>query len=111
MRKTMNIYSAKGSRVLFTGKNGYNLDKEYAMKHLAVGVVYTVDKLEVGRSSSVVFLQEVGGKGFNSVHFENVGDFELADPKEYNTYTYVSIDGKAPQLKNYKSNSYEQDIK
>lgn len=85
--ETMDIYTASGSTVLYTGKGGYDSQKEYANRFLQSGTEYEVDRLEVGRSSSSVFLKEFPDKGFNSVHFKNVGSFETVSPSQYNTYT------------------------
>jgi len=86
----MNIYTAPGHKVLFTGKGGYEIQKEYAKKFLIEGEEYTVLKLEVGSTSSEVFLEEVPGKSFNSVHFENIGEFTMVDANVYSTYTYYN---------------------
>jgi hypothetical protein len=88
MKKTMDIYTAPESKIVYTGKNGYNSNIEYANKFLNKGHNYTVLRLEVGRSSSKVILKEFPSKSFNSVHFENVGEFETVKPEKYNTYFY-----------------------
>ncbi len=88
MNETMNIYTAPNSKVRYTGKNGY--DTKLADKYLEVGKEYEVHFLRVGRSSSEVFFEEFVGIGFNSVHFENVGEFETVKPEQYNTYVYYN---------------------
>lgn len=52
---------------------GYKGDRELAAKHLKPGSVYTVLRLEVGRSSSELYLDVDGlrGTGFNTVMFES----------------------------------------
>jgi hypothetical protein len=51
---------------------GYEGDQRQAAEHLTPGEVYTVVRLEVGRSSSRLFLDIPGGPfdGFNTVMFE-----------------------------------------
>jgi hypothetical protein len=49
---------------------GYAIDQQTAAEHLEVGEVYTVERLEVGRSSSRLWLIDVPGVAFNTVMFE-----------------------------------------
>jgi hypothetical protein len=51
---------------------GYEADQRQAAERLTVGEVYTVQRLEVGRSSSAIFFYEVDNPqfGFNTVLFE-----------------------------------------
>ena len=51
---------------------GYKGDRDLAAEHLKVGEVYAVRRLEVGRSSSELYLDVDGlqGTGFNTVMFE-----------------------------------------
>lgn len=67
--ETMDIYSPKGTKVVFTGKNGYDHERENACTLLKIGDTYTVERTEVGQSHTTVFLQEQSAIGFNSVHF------------------------------------------
>lgn len=64
----MDIYSRKGAEVVFTGLNGYEHQKKRAAEFLEVGKTYTVERTEVGQSSSVVKLQGIDTT-FNTVHF------------------------------------------
>jgi hypothetical protein len=66
---TMDIYSPKGAKVIFTGKGGYDHERERACKVLEIGKVYTVERTEVGSWHTSVWLKERPGEGFNSVHF------------------------------------------
>jgi hypothetical protein len=52
--------------------NGYKADQELAAEHLTVGKVYTLTGIEVGRSSSTIFLDIPNGPrfGFNTVMFD-----------------------------------------
>jgi hypothetical protein len=51
---------------------GYKGDQEQAAKHLTPGSVYMVERLDVGRSHSTLYLDGQGlrGIGFNTVLFE-----------------------------------------
>jgi hypothetical protein len=68
----MNIYSKAGSKVIFAHPgNGYKHDQEQAAEYLKVGEVYTVSRTEVGGFHTEVYLEEVPGRGFNSVMFDD----------------------------------------
>lgn len=69
---TMDIYAKEGTKVRYTGKNGYDSQIEHANKYLTIGEIYTVYYTDVSGFSTTVYLKEVPNKGFNSVHFENV---------------------------------------
>ncbi len=69
---SMDIYAEEGKRVKYTGKNGYEYDKEHANKHLKVGEIYTVENTYVSGWHTDVWLKEVPNEKFNSVHFEGV---------------------------------------
>ena len=66
---SMDINAKEGTLVRFTGKGGYDYDREKANRHLAVGSVYTVDKVDIDPWSSVVYLKETPKICFNSVMF------------------------------------------
>lgn len=68
----MDIYARSGHKVLVTveGMNsGYEHHKETAKKYLVVGKTYTVDHTDVSSWHTDVYLQEIPGIAFNSVHF------------------------------------------
>ena len=70
----MDIWSPKGTRVTpvyVDGKpqGGYPHHAETVKRYLAEGAVYTVERTEVDRCHTDVFLQEVLGVAFNSVCF------------------------------------------
>lgn len=67
--ETMEIYSEPGTKVIYTGKNGYDHDRERADKLLEVGKTYTVLETDVQPWSTGVSLEEVPNEWFNSVHF------------------------------------------
>ena len=67
----MDIGSPRGTKVVFAHPtNGYSGDQETANKHLAVGGTYTVARTDVGKWITYVYLLEVPGIPFNSVHFD-----------------------------------------
>lgn len=81
----MNIYTAPGCKVKYTGKGGYEFERNEADKILDRNKEYTVESVTVGGWTSYVYLEEVQGK-FNTVMFENIGEIDEVDPSEYNTY-------------------------
>lgn len=58
--------------------NGYQGDQELAAKHLKPGKVYTLTGMEVGRSSSRLFLDipDAPQFGFNTVMFDPASVFD-----------------------------------
>lgn len=73
----MDIYTRPGRKVIFTGCNGHDHQREHANKVLSVGQAYTVKYIDVHSFCSYVELEEVPGE-FNSVMFD---DFRLDDGK------------------------------
>lgn len=67
----MDINTATGEKVVFVGDAGWEGEVSQALKYLTHGQEYTVDHLDVGRSSSTVVLQEFPNKHFNTVMFKN----------------------------------------
>jgi hypothetical protein len=71
--RVMSLDTKPGDKVLFDKPNqGYEWDVECTKKYLVVGNQYTVERIEVGDSSSEVYFREVPDVGFNTVHFQNV---------------------------------------
>lgn len=69
----MNIYTSRGSKVLFLNVNGYDEDPKYATDSgLVKGGIYTVDHVDVGSWRSTVALTEFPGQSFNTVMFDDV---------------------------------------
>jgi len=68
----MDIYATKGTKILFTGKGGYQGDNNYANEHLVVGETYTVHNTRVSEFSTVVILEEKPDLEFNSVTFDDI---------------------------------------
>jgi len=67
---SMNIHAEHGAKVVFTGNDGYEWQKEKANRFLKVGKVYEVDFTNVFSYNTDVYL--VGfDEPFNSVHFED----------------------------------------
>lgn len=67
--KSLDIYSAPGTRVRFSDKHGSDYDVEFAKSCLIIGEVYTVKSIDVHSWISYVELKECPGKSFNSVLF------------------------------------------
>lgn len=67
----MDIYSKKGSKVVFINKGGRDGDKEEASKILKEGETYTVKRTEVHGFISYVTLEEFPNEEFNTVMFED----------------------------------------
>ena len=70
----MNIEAISGTKVLYTGKGGYNSDKEYANKFLNVGQIYVVNTTIIHSYSTDVILEEFPEELFNSVHFDDLAE-------------------------------------
>lgn len=68
----MDIFSEYGTKVKYTGKNGYDSDKEHADNYLNVDEIYTVDYTNVGDWRTTVRLIEFPALLFNAVHFNKV---------------------------------------
>ena len=69
---SMDIYSSIGTKVTFLNRNGTDFDRVEAEKILKIGEVYTIANIDVRDYISYVTLEEVPGKTFNSVMFDNV---------------------------------------
>lgn len=68
----MDIYSKKGSKIIFKHENyGYSSHQETAEKHLKLGEIYTVNHTDIYGWHTDVYLDEVPSVAFNSVMFEN----------------------------------------
>jgi hypothetical protein len=68
----MDIYAPTGYRVTVTERtinSGYDGDARQANKYLKVGEIYTIEKTEVDKWTTDVWLKEIPGQIFNSVHF------------------------------------------
>jgi hypothetical protein len=57
-------------------KAGFQLDQDRVQDLLVLHRTYTVSRIEVGRSSTQVWLCEVPDVAFNSVHFVNTDEWE-----------------------------------
>jgi hypothetical protein len=75
----MNIYAKKGDKVRFLNENGREAERAYAAEILKEGKAYTIDHTDVYGWHTDVYLQEVPGKSFNSVMFEDAGAKEEAE--------------------------------
>jgi hypothetical protein len=75
----MDIGTKPGARVRFEHpKSGWPWERIVAKAHLSIGRIYTMTSIDVGQSETRITLREVPGVSFNSVHFDNVDDGEVA---------------------------------
>lgn len=73
-KRSMNIHAKAGHLVTVTEQgmnNGYQSDKDHAKKYLSIGEVYTIERTVVDNWHTDVYLNEIPGIVFNSVHFIN----------------------------------------
>ena len=56
-------------KLVFEGKGGYKLERESAKDKLVIGRSYQVEKIQVGRCVTEIYLTNVSGS-FNSCLFE-----------------------------------------
>ena len=56
-------------KLVFEGKGGYKLERESAKGKLVIGQSYQVEKIQVGRCVTEIYLTNVSGS-FNSCLFE-----------------------------------------
>jgi len=76
----MSLDSKPGDKVRYHwGLAGYDGDVSYARKHLTLGAVYTIKRLDVYDSTSTLLLEEVLG-GFNPVQFAPLAENETECP-------------------------------
>ena len=69
---TMNIYASRGTKVRYTGENGYDHEHiDIQTMGVSVGDILTVERTEVGSWKTYVYFEELDG-GYNSVMFEDV---------------------------------------
>lgn len=65
------FYAPIGTKVKFLNRSGYDHEpKDAVALGLAAGVEYTLSHLEIGSSSSSIYLEEFPSRAFNSVMFE-----------------------------------------
>lgn len=71
--ESMDIYSKKGTKVIYLAIGGYPSQLEYANKFLEKGKEYTIERTDVDSWTTNVYLQEIleDTVCFNSVHFKN----------------------------------------
>lgn len=69
---TMALECKPGTKIRYTGKNGWDFDQIESRKRLEVGREYTVSSIDIGSWKSWVYLVEYPGYGFNTVHFVEV---------------------------------------
>ena len=62
MNETFITLAAIPTHVRFTGNGGWPLERERARQELNAGQEYVILHLDVGRSSSTVFIADLGGR-------------------------------------------------
>lgn len=65
-------FPVKGDYLRYTGKNGYDSDREYANKFMTVGQIFRLEVCEIGSSASTFTFKELPNKNFNTVMFEKI---------------------------------------
>jgi len=70
---SMDIYSEKGTKIIFTASGGWDYDKTNAEKRgLILGEKYTVEKTKIGTWFSFVELEEFPNLEFNTMLFDKI---------------------------------------
>lgn len=70
--RSMDIHGKSGAKVKYLDENGYEGDRVYAREYMSKGAVLTVKYIDVGNWASLVSFEEIPGKEFNTVMFEDV---------------------------------------
>lgn len=81
----MDIMSKPGTKVKFLNRNGWDHEREVASNFLNIHDTYTVKCIRIGGWQSYVQLTELPTKSFNTVMFENVGEYEVYTDDEIDT--------------------------
>ena len=88
----MNIYALKGHKIkCVTLIHGWTYLQENAEKYLELGQTYTVEKTEVKRWDTDVYLQEIPNVTFSSVFFEDVSEQLSIEDKLHPDYSYYDL--------------------
>lgn len=116
----VSIYSEPGTKVVYTGKGGYDYQKEEYGKVLKVGETYTIEESDIGSWSSVFYLEEVPGKAFNTVLFAEEGwnmmEQLLEDLNDWSKFStsrkeeFIELAEKIAEVRNTdKENKYKEE--
>lgn len=81
----MDIMSKPGTKVKFLNRNGWDHERDGASEFLNTHDTYTVKYIRIGGWTSYVQLTEFPTKSFNTVMFENVGEYEVYTDDEIDT--------------------------
>jgi hypothetical protein len=91
MPQTINgrTFPEAGDEVVFNDTNGYDSQREEALKYFTKDQILKVKNIEIGNFSSSIEFEEAPGKRFNSVMFEPLPDDCLPEelPEEQITLT------------------------
>lgn len=93
MSHELSIYAAPGQKVRLLASfahSGYESERVAAKQYLRLGKVYTVKQTRVFQSHSLVELEEVPDRSFNTIHFESLTPLspeqELAQEQQHPDY-------------------------
>ena len=67
----MNIYSKPGTKVIFSGENGYEFEQANARMIFTIGQEVTLKAIDVSDWSTSVQFEEYPNKWYNSVMFKD----------------------------------------
>ena len=81
----MDIMSKPGTKVKFLNRNGWDHERDAANEILNIHDTYTVKYIRIGSWKSYVQLIEFPTSSFNTVMFENVGEYEVYADDEIDT--------------------------
>jgi hypothetical protein len=97
---SMNINAPKGTKVVFTGKGGYEFENKIARGILEIGKVYTVESTNVNPYNTNVILEEVTAcspsrirYSFNSVMFVEESEYKPDESKAKEWHSKSSAAG------------------
>lgn len=88
----MNIWALRGHKVKATNitPQYYPVYDDKALRHLVIGKTYTVDYTSVGRSWTVVYLNEIPDISFSTVHFEDIEEQPTSWQQQHIDFWYYS---------------------
>jgi hypothetical protein len=89
----VDVYAKPGTKLFGDFKNGvirggYDHDKDKAMQHIREGVIYELERADVGGWHTDFFLKEFPGIRFNSVHFVYPIALPLSPPVQEDELTW-----------------------
>lgn len=79
LENCMEVGAPRGTRMVFSNKNGYDIEREQANALIGENSPVTVHVCSVGRSSSTYEFVEFPNKKFNTVMFEKYQNIQKED--------------------------------